>query len=151
MIYASGTFFLTSINACDLTINKAVEQCIAANAIRAMDAAGNFSDRIKARNHTALPIKYLRLGIAGQTSHRMVNSHARVAGPERTVLDFLNEIAGIFAKIFILALVNKAVVTSNALLETFRINSHLDCDFLKRRRSPCLVDLDALFDRLVNS
>ena len=82
-----GRTFLSGICAGNLPVDKAIEKRVAADTVRTVDAARDFAGSVKTRHKVSLPVEHLRLDVARETAHRMVNGQPCVAGPERTVLE----------------------------------------------------------------
>lgn len=82
-----GRTFLPGICAGNLPVDKAIEKRLAADTVRIVDTARDFAGSVKTRHNVSLPVEHLRLDVARETAHRMVNGHTCVAVPERTVLE----------------------------------------------------------------
>ena len=64
-------------------IKKYVGQCVAAQTVRAVDAAGHFARSIQTRNHVAVFIQHLRIHVDAHAAHRVMhggNAGSRVEG-----------------------------------------------------------------------
>ena len=115
-----------------------------------MDAARDFARGVKTRDHGARPVEALRLRVAVEAAHRVVNGHAGVASPEGTLFDFLREVAFRLAEVLVLLRVDEAVVALHARFETVGVHPHLLGEFAKRRSGPRFVDGNAFLDALMN-
>lgn len=82
-----GRTFLSGICAGNLPVDKTIEKRAAADTVRTVDAARDFAGSVKTRHDVSLPVEHLRLDVAREPAHRMVNRYPCVAGPERTVLE----------------------------------------------------------------
>ena len=69
--------------ASDAAEDDRVGQCVAAQTVRAVDAAGHFARSIQTRNHVAVFIQHLRIHVDAHAAHRVMhggNAGSRVEG-----------------------------------------------------------------------
>ena len=100
------------------------------------------------RNHLALPIQALSLGIGVEAAHRVVHGHAGVASPEWTDFDALGEVDRLLVEVRILADHDNLMQQQQALVKASRAMNGAEATKSEVRYVSKNVDVGAL-DRKV--
>lgn len=102
--------------------DQCIRHCIAPNAVRAVDAAGDFARRVEAFNRFAVDVHHLRLGVDLQAAHRMVNRRRHDRRPVRTFIKTMLGQAGAAAELVALLHLAELISRGNRLHQVSWIN-----------------------------
>ena len=103
--------------------DQCIRHCIAPNAVRAVDAAGDFARCVEAFNGLAVDIHHLRLGVDLQAAHRMVNRRRHDRRPVQTFIQTMLGQAGAATELVALWYLAELIPGGNRLLEILGIDA----------------------------
>ena len=103
--------------------DQCIRYCIAPNAVRTVDAAGDFARRVEAFNRLAVDVHHLRLGVDLQTAHRMVNRRRHDRRPVRAFIQTVLGKAGAAAELVALLYLAELIPRGNRLLEILGVDA----------------------------
>lgn len=116
-----------------------IGHCIAPNAVRAVDAAGDFARCVEAFNGLAVDIHHVRLGVDLQAAHRMVNRWRHDRRPVRTFIQTVLGQAGAAAELVALLYLAELIPRGNRLLEILGVDAGSLGKIVKRLADKRLV------------